>query len=753
MKKSFYLLLIISFFPYLTKAQIITGNSADRIIHGSESIRKNVASNIPSYLQFRKNSELAFENFDTWFHNTFNLPAFINLKLLNIEYDLEGMKHYRYQQTFRDIPLEGTMFIVHTKDSKVISMNGLIFDDVRFKRSNPGISEAEAIDKALNYTDADTYMWESAESEMHLKKMTNDPEATWFPKGEIVFAPVKGDYRSENYRLAYKFDVFSDKPVKRNFIFVDANSGEIILEQTRIMESNTPSNGCTAYSGVQPFTSDSFSGLYRLREGPTRGNGVETYNMNNQLNFSNVTDFTSPQILFCPPDFPSINSPLDQYALDAHWGAEKTWDYYNLYFGRNSVDDLGLKIISYVHYGSNVFNAYWNGSYMTYGDAFPPYTPLTSLEIVGHEISHGVTQFTSNLIYSRESGALNESFSDCMGVTIRYYAKGDTGAINWLLGNEIGIIVRDMSNPNNVFQPDTYKGNFWYNTAGCVPDGENDYCGVHTNSGVMNYWYYLMAEGGSGVNDNNEYYNVTGIGLVKASAITYRTQAIYNYPTAEFPEAGFFSVQAASDLYGSSSQEVQTVTQAWAAVGVNIPSNKTLNIKMFIQGFYNAGSNLMIPDTVTVYLRNNSSPYGIVDSVKSNLSSSGTGIFSFSNVLNGINYYIHIKHRNSVETWSSSAQSFTSDSMNYNFTVSNTQAFGSNMIQADDSPVVFAIYSGDVNQNGYIDLSDITTVYNEAISFATGYPDTDVTGDNITDLYDLIITLNNSTGFVQRITP
>ena len=187
------------------------------------------------------------------------------------------------------------------------------------------------------------------------------------------------------------------------------------------------------------------------------------------------------------------------------------------------------------------------------------------------------------------------------------------------------------------------------------------------------------------------------------------------------------------------------------------PSNgipdKVLNLTMLIQGFYDAGTNTMIQDTVTVYLRNSSSPYAVTDSAKAYLSSAGAGTFSFSNSLNGVNYFIQIKHRNSLETWSKTTQTFVSNAMTYNFTTANTQAYGDNQIQADASPVRFAVYSGDVNQDGTIDASDVSDADNDSYNSLSGYVNTDVTGDNFVDAADVSIVDNNAFNSVSAVTP
>ena len=179
----------------------------------------------------------------------------------------------------------------------------------------------------------------------------------------------------------------------------------------------------------------------------------------------------------------------------------------------------------------------------------------------------------------------------------------------------------------------------------------------------------------------------------------------------------------------------------------------TLNLIAFIEGFYDQSSNMLVSDSVKVFLRNASAPYNIIDSSKGILNTSGSGSLNFTNASNGVNYYIVAKHRNSIETWSAGANVFVSGSMSYNFSTAASSAYGNNQIQADASPLRFAIFGGDVNQDGNADLTDISLVYNSASVFAAGYVITDVTGDNISNLTDVLLTYNNSNKFIQKITP
>lgn len=181
---------------------------------------------------------------------------------------------------------------------------------------------------------------------------------------------------------------------------------------------------------------------------------------------------------------------------------------------------------------------------------------------------------------------------------------------------------------------------------------------------------------------------------------------------------------------------------------------KSLNLTMFIEGLYNSTSNSIIQDTVRIYLRNSSTPFAVVDSSKVFLTTAGTGIFNFySPPLNLTPYYIQLKHRNSIETWSKSPISFVNSVFTYNFTSLNTQAYGNNLIQVDNSPVGYAIYSGDVNQDASIDATDCIRIYNDGTAFLNGYVISDLNGDAFVDGTDMLMAFNNSVNFVRTFRP
>jgi subtilisin-like proprotein convertase family protein len=187
-----------------------------------------------------------------------------------------------------------------------------------------------------------------------------------------------------------------------------------------------------------------------------------------------------------------------------------------------------------------------------------------------------------------------------------------------------------------------------------------------------------------------------------------------------------------------------------------IKRTKVFQLSAVIEGFYNASTNLMIPDTVTLQLRSENSPFAVLDSARGLLGSNGKASLIFNNISDDKSYYVVLKHRNSIETWSNSPQGpfriLTSQS-NYSFTFSASAAFGNNLKQVDSTPFTFAIFGGDIDQDGIIDGSDLSLITNDAFNFTTGYVLTDLNGDQFVDGTDATIALNNAFDFVGVIRP
>lgn len=205
--------------------------------------------------------------------------------------------------------------------------------------------------------------------------------------------------------------------------------------------------------------------------------------------------------------------------------------------------------------------------------------------------------------------------------------------------------------------------------------------------------------------------------------------------------------------------EAGTDTGFISGWGLQFSNNTSAAMKLectsLIEGFYNASSNLLTTDTMTYYLRSTVVPYPIIDSAKAFLNSSGLAYPAFTKAQPLTNYFLVLKHRNSLETWSSSIVSFSQflNQANYNFSDLQTKAFGDNMKQVDASPVRFALFSGDVNRDGTVDATDVSTIDNDASNFVGGYVVTDLTGDNFVDGTDFALADNNASNFVSVIAP
>jgi Zn-dependent metalloprotease len=510
---------------------------------------------------------------DNILYTALNLKASDELRHLKSETDEKGFTHDKHQQYFKGIKVEYGTYTTHTQKGLVAMISG-DFKQVGNISVTPALDEKTALRYAMKQIGAKSYMWENAAEEQWLKESEGNKEATFMPKGELVicenFAKADG-----SFALAYKFDIYAKQPISRAYVYVDAQTGQIIHQNAIIKHVNATGTAATRYSGSRTITTDQVTSTsYRLRE-TTRGLGIETYNCKKGTNYSTAVDFTDNDNNWTSTEF--NNTAKDNAALDAHWGAAVTYDYWKNTHNRNSYDNAGAKIKSYVHFDVNYNNAYWNGSVMTYGDGSGTggFNVLTALDVCGHEIGHAVCEKTANLAYQRESGAMNEGFSDIWGACIEAFGK-NSGVVNantWLIGEDIEmrsgkVSLRSMSNPNANAQPDTYGGTYW-KTINCGnPTQANDYCGVHTNSGVLNYWFYLLAVGGTGTNDIGSVFNVTGISIDKAAKIAYRTEANYLSANSTFANARTGAIQAATDLYGAGSAEVIATTKAWFAVGV-----------------------------------------------------------------------------------------------------------------------------------------------------------------------------------------
>ncbi len=470
-----------------------------------------------------------------------------------------GYRHLKYQVYYRGIPVEFAHIYVHTKNGRIVSLNGDYFNAEGVDVS-PALSKEAAFQAALNHVGARKYLWENP-AEARLMEYEK-------PEGQLVLLP---DFRHRNSkaqaapRLAYKFDIYAKEPLSRANVYVDARTGALLYKDNIIRSAVADGTADTRYSGRQNIKTDSYNNQYRLRD-YSRGGGIEVYDMNEGTDYSRAVDFVDNDNNWTSDEY--NNDAKDNAALDAHWGLEMTYDFWHDVHNRNSFDNDGAVIKAYVHYDRNYDNAYWNGRVLTFGDGSDTYfDALTALDVVGHEFGHAVCDYTADLTYSYESGALDEGLADIWGACVEHRAAPNKRT--WLIGEDIERrdghqALRDMSNPNAEGQPDTYGGTNWYT-------GSSDNGGVHINSGVLNFWFYLISEGGRGTNDNGDDYDVTAIGMDKGAQIVYRAESVYMTSSTDYADMRTYTIQAARDIYGQGSDEEQTVTNAWYAVGVGSP--------------------------------------------------------------------------------------------------------------------------------------------------------------------------------------
>jgi len=362
------------------------------------------------------------------------------------------------------------------------------------------------------------------------------------PKAELVIYPVKDD---AVYAYKVTSTVLAGKEPSRWTYFIDANSGKVLNKFDQLAHAT----GTTVLGTSATFNTTLSGSTYYLQD-TTRGKGVYTYDAKNRTSL--------PGTLWADADN-VFNATYDRAAVSAHVNAAKTYDFYKNTYGRNSFDNAGARLNSTVHYSTNYNNAFWDGTKMVYGDGDgTTFVALSgALDVVAHELTHAVTEYTAGLVYQNESGAINEAVSDIMG-TVAEYTVGSN--FDWLVGEDIytpgvsGDALRSMSNPAAYGDPDHYSKRY---------TGTQDNGGVHINSGIINKAAYLLGNGGT-------FYNVsvTGIGVPKLGAIYYRALNTYLTPNSNFSSLRAAVVQSAKDLYGSTSAEATAAAKSFDAVGV-----------------------------------------------------------------------------------------------------------------------------------------------------------------------------------------
>ncbi|MER7563200.1 M4 family metallopeptidase [Streptomyces sp. NPDC048523] len=480
-------------------------------------------------------------------------------KVRDVIVDADGTQHVRYDRTYRQLPVLGGDFVVHlAADGAYKSSSRATRSAISLSSVTPALSAPKAADLAANALKA-------ANLGETLKKLTAKPQ--------LVVDALHGAPK-----LAWRTDAAAQdslgNPVART-VLTDARTGAQIDAWDSIEQA--AGDGKSLYSGTVAVETTQSGSTYQLKDA-TRGNTYTGDAANKtDLCFLNICFSRAPATLFTDADNhwgTGASSDRATAAVDAQYGTDVTWDYYKKVHGRNGIGGDGKGSYNRVHYGNNYNNAFWDDSCfcMTYGDGDGTQLgPLVSLDVAGHEMSHGVTSKTAALTYSGESGGLNEATSDIFGTLVEFYAGNSSDAGDYLIGEKIvrsGFgrdALRYMDKPSK----DGSSADSWSSSVGNLD--------VHYSSGVANHFAYLLAEGSGPKTINGVSYNsptsngstVTGIGRDKLGAIWYRALTVYMTSSTNYAGARTATLNAAKDLYGAGSTEYNAVAAAWSAVNVN----------------------------------------------------------------------------------------------------------------------------------------------------------------------------------------
>ncbi len=463
----------------------------------------------------------------------------MDLQEISTKTDELGYTHIKVQQMYKDTPLFGKEYIIHfNKEGIIYAVNGKIDNELTQKMPRRMKRAADI---------GEEYAVQIAKSEVGIEKPIGEPEVK------------KYLYELDNdYVPVYEVKVGGLEPEPADWsIFVNATSGEIVKKYNRIANAAATGTGTGVLGDTKQINLDYKNGKYYMTDDTRNGTKIETYDASKIPQADWLLKYYLPGDLLYDTNN-KLTEEKFKSAVDAHKYAGYVYDYYKNNFGRDSIDDRGMDIKSSVHYGKNYVNAFWFNNQMTYGDGDGQTSaPLSgALDVVAHEMTHGVTEKEANLVYENQSGALNESFSDVFGTLVEFQYQPDKA--DWLCGEDVwtpsqpGDALRDLENPgsNKAYSKQPSHMNEYENLPN-TQDG--DWGGVHTNSGIPNKAAYLV---------------MSSIGTEKAGKIYYKALTNYLTSTSDFHDARLALIQSAEDFYGADSMESSAVANAFDSVGI-----------------------------------------------------------------------------------------------------------------------------------------------------------------------------------------
>ena len=487
-----------------------------------------------------------------------------------------GYRHYRYKQYHQDIKIYGASYTIHEKNGKVVSANGKILPKIDVDIA-PTLSPEQALNFAMDDMGAYLYTWE----------VENRGPKNQVPTPELVIVDKSVTSFTGSYRLAYEIEIHSIQPLDANIYLIDAHTGVVIKKITKHQSNGVPGRGVTKYYGVQDITVDSIGpNRYELHD-PTRGeNGI------------NVTDESLDNFRSDSNFFDLTNEEQNEVAVDALYLSAELYDELIEEFDWVGLDNnnRSFNVIVHANDGEDFINAFWDGQFAHFGNGDCNHGPLTTYEVLAHEFMHGIIDFTSELIYADESGAINESMADVLGQYMEWI--GDRDNFSWELGHSFQLVenlpqFRVMDDPNSVDDPAFYRGDFWI-------DGAN----VHINSAIGNLFYVLLSDGGSGLANNEVPYSVDGIGKEEAAKFIFYVNRMYLTESSGYNDYYNVSIEAAEEFFDGNTAIIEDINQAWAAVGLptgGAPSGDETRLSVATNGFATAcGFGIYEPLDVTV---------------------------------------------------------------------------------------------------------------------------------------------------------
>lgn len=543
------------------------------------------------WVKFQDNYKIKPEKVFENNKKAFGLTENYEMKLLNSNNDEYGYTHLEYQQTYNDIKVLGGEYFIHAKYGKAYTGNGKIYTPPTIK-SKKNLSEKAALKLALSYVNAKSYYWEDPKIESRIKLKTGDPAATYYPKATLVY--VLSPDRS-SLLLCYSFFIMAKEYGKSAEIYIDASTGALIksIPLDKTCDGTTVNTNWYGTQGISTNDVAIIGHSYDLED-------------DCQSSVYSVYDATNDDDIFNTDDNIWASDWL-RSAATSLWGIKKSYFWFKSFFGRDGHDDddQNLEIYQGYFFVSNGGNNNAGYSYDPLGDdqihvgignTNSPLDDWNALDILGHEFTHGVTQYEANLVYQKEPGALNESFSDIFGEWIEYKTLGSN---NWFqawdrFANGCNLPIRYLKDPAaqdvivslgcivDFGQPNTYMGTYWVPTNTATDPG--DTWGVHTNSGVQNQMFYLLSVGGYGWNNgltchgsnDGVFWTVSGIGIDNAARIAYKALTDYLSSGSTYPDARNAWVAAAENIFGVCSFEAIQTGKAWAAVGIGPPIAQTI---------------------------------------------------------------------------------------------------------------------------------------------------------------------------------